>query len=302
MTRYRTAAGFLAVAALFGTSFPVVKIGLRTVPPLLFAALRYDVVAVIVLGYAVLTGRFVRPSGRDWVPIVAGGVFIVAANNASFYAGQRLIPSGMAAVVISTDAILAGAFSWLLLPEERPDLVGVVGLVLGLVGVAVVAEPTPGRVDSAAVIGVAFILGSAATWALGGVLVRRTRTDLPVESMQGWMVVVGAPLLHVGSVVLREPQVGSIEWTAEAIGALVYLAPVVGGAGLLLYLKLLDRIGPVEVNLISYTIPLFAAVMGWLLLDERMEPNVVVGFLIILAGFVLIKRDALRGEIARVGR
>lgn len=299
MNQYRTAAGFLTVAALFGTSFPVVKIGLETVPPLLFAALRFDAVAVIILGYALLIGRFVRPRGRDWIPILAGGVFIVAANNAAFYAGQQFIPSGMAAVVISTDAILAGAFSWLLLPEERPDLVGVLGLVLGLVGVAVVAEPTPGGVDSAAVIGVAFMLGSASAWALGGVLVRRTRTELPVESMQGWMVVVGAPLLHVGSLVLHEPQFASIEWTMEAIGALVYLAPVVGGIGLLLYLTLLDRIGPVEVNLISYTIPIFAAVMGWILLNERIDLNVVLGFLIILSGFVLIKRHALRHELRR---
>jgi drug/metabolite transporter (DMT)-like permease len=79
---------------------------------------------------------------------------------------------------------------------------------------------------------------------LGGVLVRRLRTDLPVESMQGWVMVVGAPLLHAGSLAFREPQVGSIDWTVDAVVALVYLTLVVGGVGFLLYLRLLDRIGP----------------------------------------------------------
>jgi drug/metabolite transporter (DMT)-like permease len=131
------------------------------------------------------------------------------------------------------------------------------------------------------------------------VLVRRLRTDLPVESMQGWMMVVGAPLLHAGSLLFREPQVGSIDWTADAVVALVYLTPVVGGVGFLLYLKLLDRIGPVEVNLISYTLPVSAAAVGWVLLGERVEPNVVAGFLVIVVGFVLVKRRAIRDELGR---
>lgn len=299
MGKYRTAAGFLAVSVLFGTSFPVVKIGLETLPPLLFAALRYDATALLVLGYAALVGRLVRPRGRDWLPVLAGGVFIVALNNAAWYAGQGLVPSAVGAVVIGTDAIFAGAFSWFLLPEERPDPVGVVGLLLGLLGVAVVAEPTPGRLGDATVIGVGFLLGSAAAWGLGGVLVRRFRTGLPVESMQGWMMVVGAPLLHLGSLAVREPQVGSIDWTLDAVVALVYLTPVVGGVGFLVYLKLLDRIGPVEVNLISYTLPLSAAAVGWVLLGERVEPNVVAGFLVIVVGFVLVKRRAIRDELGR---
>jgi drug/metabolite transporter (DMT)-like permease len=131
------------------------------------------------------------------------------------------------------------------------------------------------------------------------VLVRRLRTDLPVESMQGWVMVVDAPLLHAGSLAFREPQVGSIDWTVDAVVALVYLTLVVGGVGFLLYLRLLDRIGPVEVNLISYTLPVSVAAVGWVLFGERVEPNVVAGFLVVVVGFVLVKRRAMGDELGR---
>jgi drug/metabolite transporter (DMT)-like permease len=294
MATYRTAGGFVLLAAVWGTSFPAAKAGLSVLPPALLAAFRFDAVAVLVLAYTVLSDARWRPTGRDWLAIVAAGVCIVAAHHALLFAGQQHVTSAVAAVVVSAIPILTAGASRVALPTERLDPTTVAGLSLGLVGVAVVARPDPDALDASA-LGVALVFGSALSWAVGAVAVERVRTDLPAPALQGWAMVVGAPLLHVASLALGEPQ--GVAWSQRAAIALAYLVVVAGGVGYLLYFSLLDRLGSLEINLVNYLVPVFAALAGWLALGEPLSPSTVVGFGVVFAGFTLVKREALRDEL-----
>lgn len=289
--RHRTAIAFLAVGAIWGTSFPAVRAGVQVIPPVLFAALRFDATAVLILAFAVVRGYRWRPRREEWVGVLAGGALLVALHHALLFAGQQYVTSAVAAVVVATIPITTAGLSRLLLPGERLALLGVVGLVLGFVGTAIVADPDPSTLASVGSVGVGLVFASALAFALGTVLVQRTRTALPVAALQGWMMVVGAPLLHVASLALGEPQ--TVEWTPTAVAAFVYLVPVAGGVGYLLYFALLDELGSVELNLVSYVIPVFAAVVGWFALNEALEPTTVLGFAVVAIGFVLVKRRAI---------
>ncbi|ELZ49798.1 hypothetical protein C464_03624, partial [Halorubrum coriense DSM 10284] len=90
-------------------------------------------------------------------------------------------------------------------------------------------------------------------------------------------------------------------WTTESLLALGYLSVVASGIGFLVYFDLLDRLGPIEINLVSYVAPVFAALVGWLVLDEGITATTVAGFLIICVGFGLVKRDAIRAELRATG-
>lgn len=301
MTSYRDVGGFLLLGAVWGASFPAAKAALAEVPPVLLAALRFDATGVLVLAYAVAVHgtTVVRPRGRDWLGVTVGATFVVAAHHALLFAGQARVSSAVAAVVLSAIPVLSAGFSRALLPDERLDAVGALGLLVGLAGVGIVANPDPDRLTAASLLGVGLVLASAAAWALGAVLIHRTRTDLPVEAMQGWTMVLGAPLLHVASVLAGEAGPASVEWTDRTLLAFVYLVPVAGVVGYLLYFALLDRLGPIELNLVEYAIPVFAAVVGWAWLGERVTATTVLGFGVILAGFVVVKRRALRAAARR---
>ena len=75
------------------------------------------------------------------------------------------------------------------------------------------------------------------------------------------------------------------------------MAVVSSALGFLLYFDLLERLGPIEINLVSYVVPIVAAIAGWLLLAETLDPTTIVGFLIIFTGFCLIKRRQLAAEL-----
>jgi drug/metabolite transporter (DMT)-like permease len=72
---------------------------------------------------------------------------------------------------------------------------------------------------------------------------------------------------------------------------------VASAAGFLIYFDLLDRLGPIEINLVSYAAPFAAAITGVLVLSETPTLFTAVGFGLICCGFVLIKRDAIREEM-----
>ena len=299
--RHGTAGLFVLLAAVWGGSFVATRAALPDVPPVPLAALRFDVVAVLMLAYAVLATDRWHPRTRDeWRVVLLGGTLFVALHHALLFAGQRYVTSAVASVLVSLDPVLAAGFGWVLLTDERLDRGGLLGLGAGLLGVGVMANPTAGDAGAASPLGVLLVFLSAAAFALGAVLTRRYRTDLPVASMQAWMAAVGAPLLHLASVALPGSGFEAVEWSPAALTGLAYLTVVAGAFGYLLYFELLDRIGAVEINLIGYAAPPFAAVGGWVVLGEPVTGRTATGFVLVLVGFLLIKRRTIRAELARL--
>jgi drug/metabolite transporter (DMT)-like permease len=275
-----------------------IKAGLAYFPPVLFGAIRYDIGGVVMLGYVALTTEQWRPrTASEWRLVGIGAVLLIAAYNGLLFVGQQETTSAAAAVIISLSPVLTTAFARVLLPFERLRPTGVIGLVLGFLGVLILAQPNPANLLAGSVPEL-LILGAAISFALGSVLTRRSAAPLPVETMEAWSMLGGALVLHVVSLGLGE-SIGSIHVTPVAFGALGYLAVVSSAFGYLLYFDLLDRLGPIEINLVSYVAPCFAALAGWLALGETVGLPTVIGFLVIVTGFVLIKRSDFRRVFMR---
>lgn len=286
---------FILLATFWGTSFVAIDVGLERVPPLLFAALRYDVAGAVVLGYAVLAHDQWLPRTRaDWLSTLVGGVLLVAVFHALLYLGQGWISGAVAAIVVSLVPLLTAVFDHTLLGERRLEPVGGAGFVFGIVGVVVVANPTPGALDSTAALGIGLVFLSATAFALGSVATQSFSSTLPLVSRQAWTMLVGAVVLHVASAFRGESFVASA-WTPSVLVAFGYLAIVSGVVGFLLYFELLDRVGPSELNLVNYLNPVVAALVSWAVLGQLLSATAVAGFAVVFAGFALLKRDAVRG-------
>jgi drug/metabolite transporter (DMT)-like permease len=296
VNRYRHAALFLCLSAVWGTAFMVTKVGLQTAPPALLAALRFDIATVVLFGYVALRGVQWRPRGTDWYPLVTGGALIIGVHHALLFAGQQYVTSAVAAVLLGLIPVVTPALTRLTATGERLSSLGVLGVLVGFAGVVVIADPDPASLTVDA-LGVGLVLASALAFALGAVLTYGRAPSLSVPAEQAWMMAIGSVTLHVASVALGEP-VPTV-WPVEAVAALVYLAVVAGIGGFVLYFVLLDALGPIEVSLLEYVIPVFAALTGWLALGESLSASTVAGFALIFAGFLLVKGRALRGELRR---
>ncbi|PSP86485.1 EamA family transporter [Halobacteriales archaeon QS_4_66_20] len=299
MSSYRNGGLFLLLSILWGTAFMAIKAGLAYIPPVLFAGFRYDIAGVIMLGYAAYATDNWRPRSRaDWATVAVGAVLIIALYNAFLFIGQQGVTSGVAAILVALNPILATGFSRLFLPEERLRSIGVVGLLLGIIGVGIVVRPNPTNLLTSDFVASGFVLLAAVCIALGSVLVQRTDSTISTEGMVAWSNALGAVILHLISAGLPSESVSSVTISIEALSAILYLAVFASAIGYFIYFDLLDRLGAIEINLVSYAAPVFAAVSGWLVLDETLDLLSIVGFFGIFGGFILLKRDAIREELS----
>lgn len=302
VTTYRNAGLFLALSVVWGTAFVAIKAGLEFLPPVLFAAIRYDVAGVLMLAYAAYATDYWRPRMRaDWVTAGVGAVLVIAAYNALLFVGQQGVTSGVAAILIATNPMLATGFSRAFLPDERLTMLGLLGLALGFVGVGLVVRPDPTNLLASDLVAPGFVVLAAVCVALGSVLIQRTDSDLPTETSVAWSCALGAIILHVAILAMPSESFADVELTTGAIVALVYLAVLASAAGYVVYFDLLDRLGAIEINLVSYTAPIVAAVVGWAVLGETLGLLSVAGFAVIFGGFVLLKRTAIREEVDAIG-
>jgi len=215
--RFRNAILFAALAVAWGSAFTAIKAGLEFFPPVLFAAFRYDLAGVLMLGYAVYgTDRWLPRTRSEWLLVGIGGTLMIAAYHAFLFTGEQGTTSAAAAIVVSLSPVLTTGFARAFLPDERLTAVGIAGLLVGFVGVGVLSNPDPSNLLDARTVSLFLVFLAAASFALGSVLTRRVEGDLPIETMEAWSMLVGAVLMHGVSATLAE-SVGDVEWTGEAI-------------------------------------------------------------------------------------
>jgi len=309
VTDRRTLALFAAAAVLFGGTFVAAKAGLEYFPPLLFVALRFDVAAAVLAGYAVLTTsreELVPRTRGDAVGILATGVLSIGLANALLFVGQQYATSAVASIVFSLNPVLTPVFAAGLLSDERLSARGATGLLLGLLGVGLVVSPDPATLLGGGAVGKAILFAGAAAGALGAVLIRWADGGLSSTVRTAWGLPFAALLCHLLSLSAGE-SVAAVAWTPAALAALGYVGVFAGAIAYIAYFGLLDATGAIRANLVFYVVPVVATLGGWALLGESVSALAVVGFLTIFAGFAVLGsesidvRSALRGPFGDSG-
>jgi drug/metabolite transporter (DMT)-like permease len=292
------------LAALFGGSFVAIKTGLRELPPVLFAGLRFDVAAVVLLSYIALTSEsstWLPQTRSDYLGIGTGAVFLVALNNGLLFLGQVTTTPAAASVMYGLNPILAPVFAWWLLGDRLSKL-GVAGIAVALSGVVIIVQPSPSTFTDASAVGQLLVLGSAGAVAFGSVLLRRLDPRMASISLTAWAMAAGAVVLHVGSLAAGEVQPDLLALDPVTVASLLSVGIPSTAVAYAIYFGLIGRIGPVRTNLVAYVVPVFAALSGWLLLGSTVSVWTGVGFLVVVAGFALIEREVVGAELGRLHR
>ncbi len=153
-SRYRNAMFFLIAAILTGGMYVANKAGLTYLPPVFFASLRFLIAAALLLPYVALRSERLRPRMHtDYLTILASGGLVVGAANAFLFVGQQYTTSATAAIIISLSPILTVGLAAALLPSSLLSWRGVFGVVLGLVGVGIVAQTSPSNLVPVTMLG-----------------------------------------------------------------------------------------------------------------------------------------------------
>ena len=299
--RRRSVVFFAVASLLFGGTFVAAKAGLNYLPPLLFVALRFDVAAVVLGGYAVATTsreELLPRTVGDAVGILSTGVLVIGLSNALLFVGQQHVSSAVGSIIFSLNPILTPVFAGALLADERLSKRGGLGLLIGLVGVGLVVGVDPSNLLGGAAASKGILFAGAVCGALGSVLIRWADTTVSSTVRTAWALPVAALLTHGLSGAAGE-SLAAATWTPAALAALAYVGVFAGAVAYIAYFGLLDRVGAIQGNLVFYVVPVVATLGGSALLGESISTLTLVGFATIFAGFAVLGGDSLVGELRR---
>ena len=280
----------LALAALWGASFLFMRVAVPEFGPIVLADARVAVAGVVLLGYA--SAIRVRPALRArWRDYLLLGT-INAALPFSLLAAAELEIEASLAAVLNAMAPLCGALVagvWL---RERITHAAKAGLVLGVVGVALVVGLSPFTLDLAFVLAVFACLGAAFAYGVGANLVRvRFAGEPPLAMAIGQQLAAAAVLLPLVPVVpLRE--------APATVDVACVLALALGSTGIayLLYFRLLRELGATGGMTVIFVVPVFGVLWGALFLDERIQLGTLLGGAGILISVWLITRVPVKAR------
>ena len=284
---------WLLLCCIWGSTWLFIKLGLRDLPPLTFAGIRF-VIAAIILFALILARRVPLPNKkRDWILLAVTGVMSFSLNYGLVFWGEQYISSGLAALLQSTLPAFGLIIAHFYLPGERMTLPRIAGVLLGVLGVGVIFSNQLQVSGPRALWGSAALVGSAFCAAYANVLVKTYGLNLQPTMLAGGQMLFGLiPLLLIGIPLEGNPL--KFHWTPIAVISLLYLAVVGTVIAFLLYYWLMHNMDVTKTMLIALVTPVVAVILGMLVLKEELHWRTLVGGAMIMSGIALI--------VARRGR
>ena len=277
---------------LWASAFSVAKLAIADCPPLLLLTARFLLAGLLMLGAAAAYGLPLRPGRRALVLFAALGVANQAVYLGLGYIGMRSISSGLAALIISANPVLAAVGAALFL-GERMSWPKVVGLIAGVGGVAfVVQNRLAGEADH--LVGIVFAIGALISLVAGTILFKRFAPT--GEPWGGLWVGNAVQSLAAGLATLpfalSFERLGDIVPTWSLFAALAYLVLIVSVFAYLLWFHMLSVSGATAASSYHFLMPPLGLLFGWLLLGEPVAGADLIGILPVAFGIYLVTRPA----------
>jgi drug/metabolite transporter (DMT)-like permease len=292
--------GILVLYVVWGSTYLGMKVAMDTLPVFVMGAFRF-VPAGVILIVAVIAwnrGRIARPTlGQVRDASIVGAMLLLGGTGLVAW-GEQTIPTGIAALLIALVPMWLAIFGFALFRESVPPIVAA-GIVVGLVGVAILAWPA-GDVGSLDPAGLLALMGSPIFWSLGTLYATKRAVQPAPALLASGIQMLAAGLAFIAIAALTgewaEFDLAAVSPTSWAsIGYLIVAGSLIGYTT---YAWLIG-VAPIQrVATYAYVNPVVAVILGWLVLSEPLTPRTILAGIVIVVAVALIVTG--RGRMSRV--
>ncbi|TMI53133.1 drug/metabolite exporter YedA [Candidatus Bathyarchaeota archaeon] len=287
--RLRIALAFLSIYTIWGSTYLAIRFAIETFPPFLMAAIRFLIAGGVLYAWMRLRGAS-RPTRANWkAAIVVGGLLLLGGNGGVTKA-EQVIPSSLAAVLITTVPIWMALLELLRKDRIVPTLHVVVGLVLGFGGVILLVGPGDlGGSGGLNPLWAGVLIFAALSWAIGSVYSRNA--PLPTTPLlgSGMEMLAGGALLLAASLISKEWagfQPGNVSFLS--LVSFIYLIVFGSLVGFSSYVWLLTKTTTARVSTYAYVNPVVAVFLGYFLAAEQLTLRTLLASSVIVVAVVVI--------------
>jgi drug/metabolite transporter (DMT)-like permease len=270
---------------IWGSTWAVIQIGLRGIPPLTGVGLRFAIAGLLLL---VLAFALRVPLGRrrqEWWLWLINGTLAFSVSYGVVYWSEQWLPSGLTSVLFATYPLFVAIMAHFALPGESLAAPEVVGSLLGFGGVAVIFSEDLTALGGAAVALAAVVMMiSPFVSAISTVAIKRWGEGIHPLSLTAVPMLMAAVIM--GGLAIGLERERAIVWDGVSLSALLYLAILGSAVTFTIYFWLLLHMPAKRLALIAYIIPIEAVIIG-ILRGEPMTLKIMAGSALVVFGVAL---------------
>jgi drug/metabolite transporter (DMT)-like permease len=273
----------LAFALMWSSAFTSARIIVEYAPPLYSLSARFLISGLIGISIALILGQSWKLSKKQWISVVVFGVCQNALYLGLNFVAMQTVEASLAAIIASTMPLIVAYAGWLIFKERLPTL-GIVGLISGLIGVALImGSRIQADVD---LFGIILCIIGAVSLAVATLSMRGVSSSGNYLMIVGLQMLVGSLTLWAPAIILETP---TIVWTNAFVYAFIYTTLVPGLMATLVWFILVDRIGAVRASTYHFLNPFFGVAIAAAILSEGLTLLDIIGVIIVAGGILAVQ-------------
>jgi drug/metabolite transporter (DMT)-like permease len=288
-SRWRILLAFAIIYLVWGSTFLAIRVGVREVPPFLFAGMRFFAAGIVLYAWMRAKGT-ASPDRRQWAAILLLATLIFVFDYGLLFWAEKRVPSGIAAVMLATIPVFIALAEILFLRTQRLTPRLGFALLVGIGGVAVLVGPSAdlgeGAIDKA---GAFALIVAAISWSIAAILTRKLPLPESKVMSSGAQMLAGGILLTLTSAMLGEFKGFDVRAVStRAWLALLYLIVAGSIIAFTAYVWLIHHESPTKVGTYAYVNPVVAVLLGYFLGGEALGARTIVGTLLVMVSVIVI--------------
>ncbi|HUQ17989.1 MAG TPA: EamA family transporter [Gemmatimonadaceae bacterium] len=286
-SRGKLVAAFAAIYIIWGSTYLGILLAIQTIPPLLMAGTRFFIAGLILFALA-KRGQYKPATLKQWRNAAIIGLLLLVGGNGAVVFSERMVPSGLAALLVAVVPIWVVLIDWARPRGKKPTLPIIGGLVLGVIGLLVLVNPFSSS-SEIRFAGVILLMFGTVSWAGGSVLAQHI--DLPKSAALATAIeTLAAGVVYLTlSLIMQEPMhLDLASVSAKSIGGMIFLITFGSVVAFSAYVWLLKVSTPAKVSTYAYVNPVVALLLGWTFAGESLSIRTLVASAIIISAVALI--------------
>jgi drug/metabolite transporter (DMT)-like permease len=288
---WKTLLAFAIIYFVWGSTFLAIRVGVREVPPLLLASMRFFIAGIVLYGWMRLKGT-PSPSSREWIAATILAVCIFVIDYGLLFWAEQRVPSGIAAVMLATIPVFMALSEIIFLRTQRLTVRLALALLVGIGGVAILLSRSlslnlgEAPIDRA---GALALVIAAMSWSVASSLTRKLPLPESKVMSSGAQMLAGGILLALAAAIFGEFRGFHIQAVSHgAWFALAYLIVAGSIVGFTSYVWLIHYQSPTKVGTYAYVNPVVAVIVGYFLGGETVGLRTLLGTLLVLVSVIVI--------------
>jgi len=277
------------ICIVWGTTYLVLRIGVTQFPAFLFSMIRFLSAGSLLVLFMITIGKAKWPARKTLIDQAVVGLLMTTLGVSIVGWAEIYISSGVAAIICSMMPIWTVLINVTVTKDESPNWVIVIGLLMGITGILLIFGEHLVEFSNADYrTGIIMTFLANLCWAIGSIYIKKKNSGSNPFLNAGLQMLFGGLFLIPFSLVMDDYT--RVVWTKEIVYVLLYMIVIGSVVAYACYSYAIKKLPMTLVSLYAYINPIVAVILGWLVLDEKLNLEIAVAILVTVSGIYIVNK------------